>query len=90
MRPGTTVRYVARVNNRRSGKRRLASSVWDVAIHGGRTTKRIHELRRGRGITVTVPQRVPLKARGRFCAVVVTTAPDTRAVSDKVCSTVTG
>ena len=39
---------------------------------------------------ITVTQRVPLKARGRFCADVVTTAPNTRAVSDKVCSTVAG
>jgi hypothetical protein len=88
VRPGSTVRYLARVQNRRSGKRRLASSVWDVVLHGGRTTRRIHELRRGRSRTFTVVERVPRGTRGRFCGFAVATAPDTRAALDTVCSSV--
>jgi FG-GAP-like repeat len=40
VRPGTTARYVARLHNRRSGRDRLRSSLWDVtlaAFRGRRT-----------------------------------------------------
>jgi hypothetical protein len=84
--PGSTVRYVARVHNRRRGKRRLASSVWDIMLHNGPRTKRIHELRRGRTRSVVLTRQVPPTARGRVCARVVATAPGTRAASDRVCS----
>ena len=88
VRPGTTVRYLAHVHNTRHNKRRLASSVWDIVLHSGQTTKRIHELRRGRSSGIVLTERVPLGTRRRFCTAVVTTAPDTRAVYDRVCSSV--
>ena len=88
VRPGSTVRYLARVQNRRSGHHRLASSVWDVVLHGGSTTRRIHELRRGRSRTFIVVERVPRHARRRFCGFAVATAPDTRAALHTVCSSV--
>jgi hypothetical protein len=92
-RPGTTVRFTARVHNRRRGSRRLRSSVWDVTLHAhtlnrhGRTI-RIRELRRGRSRRLTVTRSVPRGAHGRFCAVVVATAPGTHAVHARACAPV--
>ena len=66
----------------------MASSLWDVEVHGGQATKRIHELRRGRSRTFTISERVPLTIGGRFCTSVVATAPDTRAALGRACSRV--
>ena len=68
--PGTTVRYIARVHNRRRGSRRLLSSLWDITLNaytlnGHDRTMRIRELRRGRSRRVTFTRRVPRGARGR-------------------------
>jgi hypothetical protein len=51
----------------------------------GRTT-RLRELRAGRSRRVTLTLRVPRKARGRFCAQAVATAPGTRADLVRACS----
>ncbi len=60
--PGATVRYVARVHNRRQGRDRLVSSLWDITLVQGAHTKRIHELRRGRMRTVSFTVKVPSSA----------------------------
>ena len=86
--PGATVKYVVQVRNRRSAKQRPGSSVWDIVVHSGKTTRRIHELRRGRSRTFTVTERVPLSAGPRFCTSVVGTAPDTKAAVGRACSAV--
>ena len=83
--PGSTVTYTVRVQNGRDGKRRRASSVWDIVLQLGQTTKRIHELRRGRSRTFTFAERVPLTIGRRFCTGVVAGAPDTRSVQDRLC-----
>ena len=93
VRPGTTVRYIARVHNRRRGSRRLLSSLWDITLNthtlnGHGRTMRIHELRRGRSRRVTFTGRVPRGARGRVCAVIVAAAPATRAVRARACAPV--
>ena len=86
--PGSTVTYVVRLQNRRGGKRRMGSSVWDIVLYGGQTNQRIRELRRGRARTVIVTERVPLRVGQRFCTTVVATAPDTRAAVERACSPV--
>ena len=60
--PGATVTYVARVHNRRHGRNRLVSSLWDVSVVHGARTKRVHELRRGRTRSVSFRLRVPRTA----------------------------
>ena len=86
--PGTSVRYVARVRNRRRDGDRVVSSLWDVAVNGGTRTKEIRELRAGRTRTVTFTRRVPRTARGRFCARVGVSAPGARPAGAGVCSRV--
>ena len=81
--PGSTVTYVVRLQNRRGGKRRMGSSVWDIVLYGGQTNQRIRELRRGRARTVIVTERVPLRVGQRFCTTVVATAPDMRAAEEQ-------
>ena len=60
VRPGATATYVARMHNRRHGRNRIVSSLWDITLIRGAHTQRIHELRRGRtrsfSFTVRVPQ----------------------------------
>ena len=91
--PGTTVKYIARVHNRRRGSRRLLSSLWDITLNaytlnGHDRTMRIRELRRGRSRRLTFTRRVPRGARGPVCAVVVATATATRAVRARACAPV--
>jgi hypothetical protein len=95
--PGTTARYVARVRNRRRGRDRLRSSLYDVTLHGRGPRKRINELRRGRTRTFTFTVRVPRSAgtarvgstpRGRFCVGVGASAPGARTEGARVCSRV--
>jgi hypothetical protein len=101
VRPGATVRYVARVHNRRRARRgangRMVSSLWDVTLTDGRRTKRIRELRRGRtrtfAFTIRVPRnartvRAPGTPRRRFCAVAVAGATAARPASDRACASV--
>jgi hypothetical protein len=89
VRPGTTARYVARVHNRRSGRDRLRSSLWDVtllALRGRRT--RLSELRAGRSRSLSFTRRVPRTGRRRFCVDVVAAAPGARPARARVCSPV--
>jgi hypothetical protein len=89
VRPGTTARYVARLHNRRSGRDRLRSSLWDVtllAFRGRRT--RISELRAGRSRSLTFTRRVPRTGRRRFCVDVVAAAPGARPARARDCSPV--
>jgi FG-GAP-like repeat len=95
--PGATVRYVAHVHNRRHGRDRLVSSLWDVTLIQGARTKRIHERRRGRTRSVSFALRVPRSAgtarvrgaaRGRFCVGIGATAPGAHSDSARVCSRV--
>jgi hypothetical protein len=65
--PGTTTRYVARVQNRRRGGDRLLSSLWGVTLTGGTRSTRMDELRAGRSRRVVFTVRVPRAARGRLC-----------------------
>jgi hypothetical protein len=97
VRPGATARYVARVHNRRRTGDRIASSLWDVTLTGGRRTERIRELRRGRTRSFAFTVRVPRSAatagapgtrRGRFCVAVGAGAPGVRADGARVCSRV--
>ena len=85
--PGAKAIYVARVSNRRRGRDRLRSSVWDVRVAAHRGTKRIRELRRGRSRTFVFTRRVPRHAR-RTCVPVAASAPGTRTAVDRVCSRV--
>ena len=95
--PGAIARYVARVHNRRHGRDRIVSSLWDITLIEGARTQRIHELRRGRtrtvSFTVSVPRsagtvRVLATPRGRFCVGVGAGAPGARANTAHVCSRV--
>ena len=85
--PGAKAIYVARVSNRRRGRDRLRSSVWDVRVAAHRGTKRIRELRRGRSRTFVFTRRVPRHAR-RICVPVAASAPGTRTAVDRACSRV--
>jgi hypothetical protein len=86
--PGTTVRYVARVHNRRRGKRRLLSSLWDVTLFDRSRSTRIHELRRGRSRKLVLTYRVPRSARRRICVEAGATAPGARGMHAQACSRV--
>jgi hypothetical protein len=88
VRAGTTVRYLARVHNRRRGRHRLVSSLWDIAVRSGTRHRRIHELRRGRSRSVTFTRRVPRTARRRFCVSVLAVGPGLSAAADRTCAPV--
>ena len=88
VRPGTSVRYTARLRNRRDGGGRTASSLWDVTLNDLRRTRRIRELRRGRSRSVSFTRRVPATARTPFCVHVVATAAGARATRARTCAAV--
>jgi hypothetical protein len=85
---GTSARYVARLRNRRGGRDRLRSSLWDVTLTSGTRTARFHEVPRGRSRRLVFSRRVPRSARGRFCVDIVATAPGARAVRVSDCARV--
>ena len=86
---GTTARYVVRVRNRRRGRDRLRSSLWDVVLHirRGRTV-RIAAVRPGRSRSLMLSRRVPRSARHRFCVDAAATAAGARAAHAKACAAV--
>jgi hypothetical protein len=87
--PGAVVRYVARLHNRRRGRNRMRSSLWDVALKHATRTTRIRELRRGRTRSVTFTRRVPrTTTRSRLCVSVVATAAGARAANARSCAAV--
>jgi hypothetical protein len=88
--PGTTVRYLARVHNRRrTGGDRLASSLWQVALASrGPRVSRIRELRAGRSRRLVITVRVPRAAKGRFCAHAIASAPGAPADKARACARV--
>ena len=96
--PGATAAYVARVHNRRRGRGRNVSSLWDVIVRDGNLrTKRIRELRRGRthafSFTVSVPRNAGLARTGstpagQFCVKVGAGAAGTRGDRARACSLV--
>jgi hypothetical protein len=87
--PGTQVRYVARVRNRRhTGGDRMASSLWDVRVGAGERRVRIRELPAGKARRIRFSLTVPERAQGRICAQAAAGAPGARADHDTVCSRV--
>jgi hypothetical protein len=86
VRPGATVRYVARIANRRRPATRVTSSLWDVSLRAGTHVTRIRELRRGRARSVSFTRRAPSDGRSRFCAAVAVTAAGARAAGARACA----
>ncbi|MFZ0091605.1 MAG: VCBS repeat-containing protein [Solirubrobacteraceae bacterium] len=88
--PGTPAHYVAVVYNRRTDRRRLRSSLWDVVVDARRgRTLRVHELRRGRDRRLSFFRRLTPRQRGRYCVDVVATAPGAKAVRAQTCTSIT-
>jgi hypothetical protein len=88
VRSGETVRYVARVHNRRHGGR-LRSSLWHVALiaPGGRVV-RVARLRPGRSGALTFARAVRRRAGRRFCVDVGASAPGARPARARACAAV--
>ena len=87
---GQTVRYTARVRNRRRGTGRVLRSLWDLTVLSRGEQTRIRELRAGRTRDITFSRTVPRTGRRRFCVEVVATAPGAREAHAAACSPVRG